>query len=861
MNERNAARSLRLGDQIPPTVCHFQRSLASERFHRTVSLALLCLVLPIFAHASSRCLAQGSKTITADTGVQFEGKYFSVKDISETTAAMSMVHNGFEPIVIDNGLRLVFLNPSHVQAVGNSTQDKETSFNVDQHDANWSEGGGTFVSVSPFDQYGHRDFTIGIQTKGGTPVRKTYVQGIVEITPRYCVLKNLIGSDTVTGRKQWKMYISTGTVPKSVIRNVLLSRIKDPNKPDEFFEIALLFQQMGDFSQADEELRLIEANPNFAGLKERIRDARDQLGQLKARQILREISLRKDSGQNDLAVELAKATYDANKARLAGEIKSEFEAVAEEEIAARNQLQQTRGQVFELIDNIQNVNGDQAEAISRFRKELETDLNQFNILRLDAYRTVAKAVGVTDQDKFSRAMSGWVLGSNHASPNLAEMQGLFRVRDLVVEYLQELTAPERRTAILKELEFFETGTPEHVDWMIQQMKPVAAPPELAEYTGEEPIQFSVQVPGTAADPEPKTYRCLAHLPPQYNPYRKYPLILSLPGGLQTIEQNLDLWCGSYNEKLKIRQGQAMRNGYVVVSVDWRNSGQLGWGYSAREHRIVMDALWHAMRKFSIDSDRVFLSGHRDGGDGAYDIGVAHPEHWAGVIGFSGKFRKYIDKYWNNEHGPIGPNTARKSLALYCVNGQKDFPAIGSMKYAINKWMKPPYLNPTWVWYKGRGNELFMEDLPEAFKWMRGQKRSWPGRDNGFSFVCSALRPWDSYFWFFEMDGIPDQFVVLPELFEMTDKFNKLTLSGSVANNTFRLGPANLRVISNDSTLWLSPQFVDFSEPIVIEGRGKFKDYVKRSLKVVLDDYLRRADREHIYHARINCISGNWEVGE
>ncbi len=195
MNERNAARSLRLGDQIPPTVCHFQRSLASERFHRTVSLALLCLVLPIFAHASSRCLAQGSKTITADTGVQFEGKYFSVKDISETTAAMSMVHNGFEPIVIDNGLRLVFLNPSHVQAVGNSTQDKETSFNVDQHDANWSEGGGTFVSVSPFDQYGHRDFTIGIQTKGGTPVRKTYVQGIVEITPRYCVLKNLIGSE------------------------------------------------------------------------------------------------------------------------------------------------------------------------------------------------------------------------------------------------------------------------------------------------------------------------------------------------------------------------------------------------------------------------------------------------------------------------------------------------------------------------------------------------------------------------------------------------------------------------------------------------------------------------------------------
>ena len=39
----------------------------------------------------------------------------------------------------------------------------------------------------------------------------------------------------------------------------------------------------------------------------------------------------------------------------------------------------------------------------------------------------------------------------------------------------------------------------------------------------------------------------------------------------------------------------------------------------------------AMRRFSIDSDRVFLSGHSIGGDAAWDIGLAHPDLWAGVI--------------------------------------------------------------------------------------------------------------------------------------------------------------------------------------------------------------------------------------
>ena len=132
--------------------------------------------------------------------------------------------------------------------------------------------------------------------------------------------------------------------------------------------------------------------------------------------------------------------------------------------------------------------------------------------------------------------------------------------------------------------------------------------ELANYAPDKPISFSVTVPGTPANPKPRTYQCLAHVPPQYDHYRDYPLILTLPGGRQTLQQHLNMWCGSYNSRLKIRNGHAMRHGYIVVAVDWRDPGQSRWGYTRREHAIVIKALRESFRKFSINSDRVFLSG-------------------------------------------------------------------------------------------------------------------------------------------------------------------------------------------------------------------------------------------------------------
>ena len=813
-----------------------------------VRFQIIALAISYFSSLPSICLAQADRprVVTVDTGVQFEGEVFTVRELSTSTTSYNAYGSSRDNIVvITDGLRRVFIGDNHVLNLGDSGQSDEINFDIDQKSYNGSEGNGAFVGVGPFNQYGHRQFSINVRLPDKTSIRRTYTQGITKITPRYCVLKTLVGNPTAP-LKQWTMHIATGTVPKNVLRNVLLSRVKNPNKPEEFFDIAYLFQQMGDYKLASEELRQIESK--FPGLKEQIRDQRDKIGQLKARQILREIDLRKDSGQFDLALQMAKVPA---KERLAGEIKAEFDNVEADELAARKRVSQTRALAIELTKQVQNLSNEQIEAVNRFRDELETDLNRFNENRLAAYIRLANDISMPAQQKLALAISGWLLGSNNAIENLAVVQSMFVVRDFVREYLDEATTAQRRTSILKELAILESGTPKILDAMIQQMKPIETAANVESYTGESAIEFTVEVPGTAANPEPIQFRCMAHLPPQYNPYRKYPMIISLTGGTQSLDQNMEIWYGKYNQKLKIRQGNAPRNGYIVVTVDWRVPGQTRWNHSGREHRVVLDALYRSLRLFSVDSDRVFLSGHREGGDGAYDIGISHPEHWAGILGFSGAFDKYINKYWDNIH---------VQLPLYCVNGQKDVVSISKMQFAINKWMRPKYINPTIVQYIGRGNELFMEDLPFAFKWMKGQKRPWPDR-GGFEFSCNALRPWDTYFWFYELNGIPDDRVVRPELFNQTKKFNKVEISGEITSlNNFRLGPASMK-INADSTLWLSPQFADLDEQIQIRGRGSFKGSVTASPKIILDDVLRRADREHIYHAKVDCIKGTWTASE
>ncbi len=803
--------------------------------------SLITILLFSLSFLTPHVNAQGiQRVVNMKSGLQHEGEAYGVPAIMEGAGAITVY--GTQPTVrIDDGLRQIYVSLNSVDSVGDS-QRNEVEIPIFQNPYGGQEGYGSILNVSPFNEHGHR--TITVHTPPLDPV--TYIQGITKVHPRYCELQvvDIIGSGPM---KQWTMKIGTGTVPADVLRNVLHAQIHDGDNPAAYLKIADFFLQAERFNLAIEELRFIQNI--FPDLQEQLDDNRKMIRQAYAKQVLREIRIRMENGQDQLATAFAKAF---NKEGIALEVLAEFRELENAFAESQKQLDQTRTQINELIAANQNLDADQLTAVNRFKNEIETNLNQVNAPRLDGYLRFANDAAMPPEQKLSLAISGWVLGSNAAIDNLAVTQELFVVRDLVIEYLTCGDAL-RRSRILNQLAEFETGSPAYIDAMVKQLNPPQSP-DLADYTGERPFEFTVEIPGPKIDPAPLSFRCLVQLPPEYDPYRRYPLLITLPGGRQTADQNLEMYCGGFSPNLGVRTGHAMRNGYITMAVDWRLSGQSVYGYSGREHATVLKALRGALRRFSVDSDRVFLAGHGIGGEAAYDIGLSHPEHWAGILGVSGKMDQYQDVYKDNEH---------VNLPVYSVVGGKDLPTIIETKKQWNNWLpSKKYQDCTVVMYDGRANELFPEEIPEMFKWMRVQRRKLPDK-SGFRFECKSIRPWDCYFWFFEFDGIPAEDVIWPEAYREKNVSTRMTIEGEIKAsnpNQFRLGPSSFKIL-NDSTLWLSPEFVDFDKLIQIKGRGSWKGFVKPSTEVILEDVRRRAERQHAYWGRVDCRNNDWQPND
>ena len=94
---------------------------------------------------------------------------------------------------------------------------------------------------------------------------------------------------------------------------------------------------------------------------------------------------------------------------------------------------------------------------------------------------------------------------------------------------------------------------------------------------------------------------------------------------------------------------------------WAADHQEKYRYSAREHALVLGCYRDACRRFAVDTDRVFLSGHSMGGDAAWDIGLAHPDLWAGVIPVVAESDRFCPFYRKNA----------KNLPFYFVCGELD----------------------------------------------------------------------------------------------------------------------------------------------------------------------------------------------
>jgi predicted esterase len=663
-------------------------------------------------------------------------------------------------------------------------------------------GMGAAIETTPFDEFGRR--ILSLSTAGG---RVDVVQGITEITPRWTRIEGIVTENPVL----LDMRLATSALPRDVLKRVIEQHI-DRTNADHRLRVVRLLIQAERYEDARSELD--EVLKDFSSLAELTRE-RKRISELAARRILDEIRMRGRVGQDRLALRLLENFPTAD---VGGEL---LEEVREERDRYRDRQEKARALVAGLRSRVAGLEDAQERAAATaVADEIESQLSFGTFERLATFERLGGDPALPAGRAVALAINGWLQGAAAGDDNLKVALSAVRLRETLRDYLRSADAPAR-DAQLERMRGEEAFSAATIAAIARHMRPPLDPPPPTA-----PGLYTLEVPGL---PGAGATRCLVQLPPEYDPLRGYPTIVSLHAAWTTPEQQLEWWAGRPAAD-GTRLGQATRHGAIIIAPAWGREHQSAYEYSAREHAIVLAAVREACQRFAVDTDRVFLSGHSMGGDAAWDIGLAHPDLWAGVIPISAAADRYVHHYWRNA----------AALPLYFVGGELDRGTLQRNAVDLDRYFLKGY-DATYVEYRGRGHDHFSEELLRIFDWM-GRKRRTPPQE----IEAVSMRPWDRFFWWLEFAEAPPKTVTLPGNWPPAKGAGPLEIEGQVTpGNTMaaRCGARGVR-------LWLGPDSVDMTRPVTVtlSGERLFKGRVVPDERVLLEDLRRRGDRQHPFWA-------------
>ena len=668
-------------------------------------------------------------------------------------------------------------------------------------------GIGSVLEVTPFDEFGRR--ILSLATAGG---RVDVVQGITEITPRWTRVDGIMTENPLV----LDMRLATATIPRDVLRRVIEQRI-DRTNADQRLRVVRLLLQGERYEEARSELdEVLRDFPDLAHLA----DERRRIAELAARRLLDEILMRGRGGQDRLAIKLL---ADFPTADVSGEL---LEEVREARDRYRDRQDRARGLVESLRSRLARLEDEPSRReAAAVVAEIERELSFGTLGRLATYEGLAADETIASDRAVAIAINGWLQGAAVGDGNLKVALSAFRLRALLRDYLVADDEPTRAGLLvrMKEEEAFEPAT---LAALAAHMRPPVESPEPAA-----PGLHELTVPGLPGGPE---IRCLVQLPPEYDPLRRYPAILALHAAGAAPLTQIEWWAGPPTPNGP-RLGQATRHGAIVIAPAWARDNQTSYEYSAREHAAVLRSLREACRRFAIDTDRVFLAGHAAGGDAAWDIGLAHPDLWAGLVAISATADRYVQHYWKNA----------RTLPLYFVGGELEGGSLQRNGGELDRYFFRGY-DATYVEYRGRGRDHFSDELLRIFDWMSRKRRTaFPD-----TIEAVSMRPWDRFFWWLEFREAPPRTVVLPEqwptkgavAFEVEGRSTSVNTGNRISA---QCGAKGVRI-------WLSPEWIDFGPPttVSVSGDRLFSGTVHPDAQVLLEDVRLRADRQHPFWAVI-----------
>lgn len=652
-----------------------------------------------------------------------------------------------------------------------------------------------------FDAFGRR--TVSLNSANG---QVDVIQGITVLTPEFAILKAL--------NYTWESTIATSSIPFPQL-DAILRKARKQNNPGERLEIAVFYIQAAFFKQAEDELDSI--GKQFPELTDTVAAARKQLQVAKALEFLREMRLRRAAGQHAFVFEFCKRfpveNVDATTLREVREMTQDYEQALERGERVKSELAELQAQLKA---------DPRVKEIAPIRAEIADTLNYTNLERVDAYVKLSGDAQLKADEKLALALSGWVVGSANAVTELDQALRFWQARFLLINYLRSAHEAEgERKALLTKLSALESVGPDRV----AQMLPLL--PAAGDTTGIAPGQaVRIAVPGEKAGDESAYW---VTLPFEYHPDHSYPLIVALHSEHGEPLQELQGFWGGTEERI----GQSQRHGYVVIAPDYvpKANRDKGYDYSEASHQIVIDAVHDAMRRFSIDADRVFLAGHGMGGDAAWDMGFAHPYSFAGVIPINGAIDRFAPYYLENG----------KATSFYSVVGGKDANLFERNAEQLMKIFR----NGTdliHAVYTGAGPESFYSEIHPLFDWMSRLRRGPPPKQVN----VRTLRETDTSFSWFEFSGIPENLKGI-DWNNRQKAVHPLIVSAKIT-------PGNSFVVTSRAArhrLWIprGDGLVDMNKRLKVEINGKvvWNDFVKPDLEAMLERVRTTGDRQQLFY--------------
>jgi hypothetical protein len=662
---------------------------------------------------------------------------------------------------------------------------------------------GRFLKSTQFNVKGRRRVVLGLDTARG--MREMHIdQGIVEIGPKSLTVQAL-------NEIAWEYAIATTSIPTPLLDG-MIREVTDQKSQSDRFTIARFYVQAELYLQALTELESVAKD--FPDLKARAETLALEVRQLLAQRLLDELARRRQSGQHYLAFSKARQfPTDQMSAAILRQVR--------EILADYNQSQENGELALAMLGELQAEVKDEKlrDSIRPFRGEISDSLNFESLKRLRPFLTLAEDKTVSAEEKLALAYSAWVTGETNAIGRLDQTINLWQARFLILNYLRTADAQERKL-ILADLMRTEGVGPESVMQLIPFLPPVIETPGIKAGVAQQ-IQVDNEIGGVPADSPPVNYHVL--LPTEYSPHHTYPVIVALHSLERTPEWELRWWGGTPEAPL-----QAQRHGYIVIAPEYNGEGDQTFSYSPLTHYRVLQSIRDARRRFNIDSDRIFLSGHGTGGDACFDIGLSHPDVFAGVIPISGQIERFSMKIWRRNAG---------YLPWYVIGGQldrdkfeKNAPTINSMMLRGDDVILAEYI--------GRGYESFYTEIHRLFAWMELHQRQAFPRE----IEVSTLRPNNNRYYWLKSHTIPDV------------KFNgsPKTIAGSIKDGSDRWTTIAISSPAKKHTVWLSPDMVDFNlrVQVTVKGKRKFNDFVESDVEAILEDLRLRGDRQKVYQARL-----------